>query len=119
MNAEDLKSRTKQFALRVMTLTEALPSNMKGEIIGKQILRSSTSVGANYRAAQRARSKKEFVAKLGIVLEEADETAYWLELIEEGNLLSPARLQPLKQEANELCAIIFTTIRNTQANDKS
>jgi four helix bundle protein len=92
---KNLKDRTKQFALRVMRLYRALPRREEARIIGRQILRSGTSVGANYRAACRARSKAEFVAKLGIVLEEADETVFWLELLQESSLISAQKLAPL------------------------
>ena len=106
----NLKDRTKQFALRVMRLYRALPRREEARIIGRQILRSGTSVGANYRAACRARSKAEFVAKLGIVLEEADETVFWLELLQESSLISAQKLAPLVQEARELTAIFVTSI---------
>ena len=107
---KNLKDRTKQFALRVMRLYRALPRREEARIIGRQILRSGTSVGANYRAACRARSKAEFVAKLGIVLEEADETVFWLELLQESSLISAQKLAPLVQEARELTAIFVTSI---------
>lgn len=106
MNEEELKQRTKKFALRVIKLVGSLPRNIEGRAIGNQLIRSGTSVGANYRAACRGRSKAEFVAKLGIVEEEADETSYWLELIIEGGLLELAIVKPLLQEANELVAIM-------------
>lgn len=114
MDKEELKSRTKQFALRVITLTDHLPDNRKGRILGDQLLRSATSVAANYRAACRARSRAEFIAKLGNVLEEADETAFWLELIIDSALLSESRVSALLREANELTAIMFTARRTTQ-----
>ena len=107
---KNLKDRTKQFALRVMRLYRALPRREEARIIGKQVLRSGTSVGANYRAACRVRSKAEFVAKLGIVLEEADETVFWLELLQESSLVSAEKLAPLVQEARELAAIFVTSI---------
>lgn len=119
MDKTEMKNRTKQFALRVMTMTDHLPSNSKANVIKNQILRSATSVGANYRAALRGRSSAEFIAKLGTVLEEADETAFWLELIEESNLMSAEKLVSLKSEADEICAIIFSTRRSTRENDKS
>jgi four helix bundle protein len=84
MDKEELKRRTKAFALRVMTLVDHLPNNSKGRVLGDQLLRSGTSLGANYRAACRSRSTAEFISKLGNVLEEADESAYWMELIVEG-----------------------------------
>lgn len=86
MNEEQLKVRTKKFALRVMRLVAALPKTVEGRAIGNQLIRSGTSVGANYRAACRARSKAEFIAKLGIVEEEADESGFWMELIQKSKL---------------------------------
>lgn len=106
----NLPARTKQFARRVIRLYCALPkSNTVAQVLGRQVLRSGTSVGANYREAFRARSKAEFISKIGDTLKEADETLYWLELLLEENVLSAKRLQPLTTEANELVAI-FTTI---------
>ena len=93
MNKEQLKEGTKQFALRVMSLVDHLPKNSKGRILGNQLLRSATSVAANYRGACRARSTAEFVAKLGNVLEEADESALWMELITDGELLKQDRAE--------------------------
>ncbi|MGA2855285.1 MAG: four helix bundle protein [Candidatus Sulfotelmatobacter sp.] len=106
----DLKLRTKEFALRVVRLYRALPPREEARTIGKQLLRSGTSIGANYRAACRARSRAEFVAKLGIVLEEADETVFWLELMQESGILSAQKLTPLTQEARELTAIFVSSI---------
>jgi len=91
--------------LRVIKLVGALPRNTTGQIIGRQLLRSATSVGANYRAACRAQSRAEFAAKLSIVVEEADESLYWLELLEESSLIKPERLTELLKEVNELLAI--------------
>ena len=105
MNEQELITRTKQFALRIMKLVEALPRTIQGRAIGNQIMRSGTSVAANYRAACRARSKIEFIAKLGTVEEEADETAFWLELIVEGKLIGVKQIEPLLKEATELVAI--------------
>ena len=105
MDEVNLKKRTKQFALRVMSLVRALPPRQEGRVIGNQILRSATSVGANYRAACRARSKADFVSKIRVVEEESDECAFWLELIIEDNLLESSRVLPLLEEANELTAI--------------
>jgi len=105
MNADDLKRRTKQFALRVLKLFSALPNTVTGRAIGSQLVRAGTSVGANYRAACRGRSKAEFVAKMGITEEEADESAYWMEVIIEGELLKPRQVQPLLTEAEELTKI--------------
>jgi len=111
MNDEvDLPARTKEFARRIIRLYCALPkANTVAQVLGKQVLRSGTSVGANYREAHRARSKAEFISKIGDVLKEADETLYWLELLLAENILPIKRLQPLADEANELVAI-FTVI---------
>ncbi len=106
MKEEDLKKRTKQFALRIIKFEAALPKNTEGRAIDNQLIRAGTSVGANYRSACKGRSKKEFIAKLGIVEEEADESAYWMELIIEGKLLKKELVQPLLDEANELVAIM-------------
>lgn len=120
MNKEELKLRTKAFALRVMKLVDHLPKTSKGRVLGGQLLRSGTSVAANYRAACRARSTAEFISKLGNVLEESDESALWMELIIEDEILPEKRVAPLLQEANELTAIFFTARRTTQrANPKS
>lgn len=105
MPETDLCLRTKRFALRVLKLVAALPRTAEGRAVANQLVRSGTSVGANYRAARRARSKAEFVAKLGVVEEEADEACYWLEIIIEGGMLPPTRVQPLLDEASELVAI--------------
>jgi len=109
MTEDDLKKRTKQFALRVLKLVAALPKTVAGRTIGNQLARSSTSVAANYRAACRARSKIEFISKLGIVEEEADESALWLELIIDGGLMKAALVEPLWSEADELVAIITSS----------
>ena len=106
MDETELKQRTKRFALRVMALVESLPRTVTGRTIGNQLVRCGTSVGANYRAACRGRSRAEFVAKLGTVEEEADEASYWMELIIEGKLMDRRRVEPLLQEANELVAIM-------------
>ena len=105
MTADELKKRTKQFGLRVLKLVAALPNTMAGRAIGRQLVRSGTSVGANYRAARRGRSKPEFVATLGIAEEEADESGYWMEMIIEGELLKSKLVQPLLNEANQLTKI--------------
>ena len=105
MNAHELKERTKQFALRVMRLVDALPNTPKGRAIASHV-RSGTSVAANYRAAFRGRSKAEFIAKVGIAEEEADETALWLELIIGDRLLPEKKIAPLLKETNELTAIM-------------
>ena len=109
MDAEELKERTKQFALRILKLLGALPNNIQGRAVGGQLVRAGTSVAANYCAACRGRSKAEFIAKLGIVEEEADESAFWLELIIESSLLRPKLVQPLLDEANELTRIMVSS----------
>lgn len=114
MDSGDLKKRTKQFALRVIRLIKALPNNQIGRVIGNQLLRSATSVGANYRAACRGRSKAEFVAKVGIVIEEADEALYWMELIVEAGLLPEDRLDDLMREADELIAIMTASVKTAR-----
>ncbi|HKO62768.1 MAG TPA: four helix bundle protein [Pyrinomonadaceae bacterium] len=106
MDADELKKRTKQFALRVLKLVAALPNTVQGRAIGAQLVRSGTAVAANYRAACRGRSKAEFIAKLGTVEEEADESAFWLELIIEGGLLKEKAVRPLFTEAEELTRIM-------------
>ena len=106
MNAEELKQRTKLFALRVLKLTNALPNTIQGRAVAGQLVRAGTSVGSNYRSACRGRSTAEFIAKLGTVEEEADESAFWLELIIEGSLLKANLVQPLLDEANELTRIM-------------
>jgi four helix bundle protein len=109
MTEEELKKRTKQFALRVLNLVAALPKTTAGRTIGNQLARSGTSVAANHRAACRGRSKAEFISKLGVVEEEADESAFWLEMIIEGGLLEKSRVQALWIEANELVAIMTSS----------
>jgi len=106
MDSDDLKKRTKQFALRILKLVAALPNTIEGRAIRGQLVRSGTSVGANYRAACRGRSKAEFVAKLGTVEEEADESAFWMEVIIEGGLLKQVQVQSLLDEAKELVKIM-------------
>jgi four helix bundle protein len=104
--AIQLKKRTKLFALRIIKLVRALPMSSEGKVIGVQLLRCGTSVGANYRAVCRARSHAEFLAKLGIVIEEADESAFWLEMISDAGLLPEKRLVDLRSEAEQLVAIL-------------
>jgi len=119
MKPEDLKRRTKQFALRVLRLVAALPKTLAGKAIGGQLVRSGTSVGANYRAACRARSKPEFIAKIGIVEEEADESAFWMELIIESELLEPQLVQSLLDEANELAKIMSSSRKSASESLKA
>ena len=115
----DLKARTKQFALRVMKLIDALPRTIQGRAIANQIIRSATSVAANYRAACRARSRAEFAAKIGVVEEEADETAFWLELIIDSALLTEAKIRPLLAEAGELVAIMAASRKSALGTRQS
>ncbi|MEK6337027.1 MAG: four helix bundle protein [Acidobacteriota bacterium] len=103
--AEELKNRSKQFAIRIVKLFRSLPKAEEARIIGKQVLRSGTSIAANYRAVCRARSKAEFIAKIGIVVEEADETVLWLELLVETDIVKEPRMASLLKESNELLAI--------------
>ena len=105
MTSEELKTRTKHFALRNIRLCTSLPRNRVCEVIGRQLLRSATSVGANYRAACKARSSAEFVAKMGTVEEEADESAYWIELLVDSGSIVRAKIAALYKEAVELTAI--------------
>jgi four helix bundle protein len=108
----ELKARTKQFAIRIVRLFEALPRKPAAQILRKQLLRAGTSVAASYRAACRSRSKAEFIAKIGVVAEEADECVFWLELLDDTGQVPSARLAALLQEAHELTAI-FTASQNT------
>jgi four helix bundle protein len=105
MTPKELQARTKEFALRIIKLVDALPRSTAGWVIGRQLLRSATLVGANYRAACRAQSHAEFAAKLSIVVEEADESLYWLELLQESGLIKPRQLTELLKQPNELVAI--------------
>ena len=109
MDADELKKRTKLFALRVLKLAAALPGTIEGKAIKGQLVRAGTSVGANYRAACRGRSRAEFIAKIGVVEEEADETAFWLELIIEATLLKETQVKSLLNEANELTRIMASS----------
>ena len=112
MTQDELKKRSKQFALRMMSMVSTLPSSREADVIARQILRSATSVGANYRAACRARSKADFISKITIVEEEADETLFWMELIAERDLIKSDCLSELMKEGNELVAI-FTAAGKT------
>ncbi len=119
MDKQELQHRTKQFALRIFKLVDALPRTSTGRAVGNQLVRSATSVGANYRAACRARSRAEFAAKLGTVLEEADESLYWLELIRDGELMSDSKISLLLKEANELTAILAAGRKSAASNRTS
>ena len=114
MNNENLKARTKRFALDVIKLIEALPPGKTCDVIGRQLLRSGTSVGANYRAACRAKSTADFIYKLGIVEEEADESGYWMELLVESGKVKPTEPAALLKESNELVAITVASIQTAK-----
>lgn len=111
MNEKEFKDRTKRLALRIIRLVEALPKDRTGEVIGKQLLRSGTSVGANYRAACRAKSTADIIAKLSIVEEEADESLYWMELLAEAGLIPAEKLTDLMLETNEIVAMTVSPIK--------
>ena len=119
MTKDELKQRTKYFGWRIMKLVDALPRSMSGRAVGNQLVRSGTAVGANYRAACRARSTAEFLSRMGIVEEEADESGYWLELIGDAALLKPRRIEPLMREADELTRIFAATIRTIKRTRKT
>jgi four helix bundle protein len=117
MNAEELKERTKQFALGIIRLTTSLPNTRPANVISRQLIRSGTSVGANYRAACRARSKADFVSKIGVVEEEADETLYWLELLLAAKIGETKPVKDLLAEAGELVAIFTATGRTAKVQN--
>ncbi|MBI2060520.1 MAG: four helix bundle protein [Nitrospirae bacterium] len=114
--SEGLKQRTKTFALTVIRLFRTLPKTADAQVIGRQLLRSSTSVAANYRAARRSRSRAEFISKIGLVVEETDESLFWLELIAESGILPPEQIEDLMKEAGELLAIFAASQRTAKAN---
>ena len=122
MNAEygtrnaDLKKRTFDFSVRVVRLVESLAKNESSRILGRQLLRCGTSVGANYRAATRARSRADFISKLGIVEEECDETLYWIDMLTTLQLVRAPRVQKLKDEADQLLAIVISSIKTARTN---
>ena len=116
MNADEMKKRTRAFALRTIRLVEALPQTRTAEVIGKQLLRCGTSVGANYRAACRARSQADFISKMGIVEEEADETIYWMGLLIEAGLMEKERVANLLDEASQIVAMVVSSIKTARGN---
>lgn len=118
MNAAQLKTRTKRFGLQTIRLVQSLPRTQSANVIGTELLRSGTSVGANYRSACRARSKPEFISKSSVALDEADESVYWMELLIEGGLAPAADLNILIKEGNELVAILTASVRTARANLK-
>jgi len=114
----EMKTRTKMFSQRAINLAMALPENELGRVIRRQLLRSSTSIAANYRAVCRARSKADFLSKLGIVEEETDESMYWLELIMENALQPEAMVSPLHREADEILSIIVASIKTSRGRSQ-
>jgi four helix bundle protein len=118
METRDLKQRTKEFALRTIRLVESLPRGKITDVIGRQLLRSGTSVGANYRSACRAKSIADFISKMGTVEEEADESIYWMELLIESGLISKDKVVELLDEADQLVAIIVSSIKTARARKK-
>ena len=116
MTQEEMKARTKKFALRVIRLVESLPNTKTANVIGNQLLRSGTSVGANYRAACRAKSTADFISKLSIVEEENDESIYWMELLIESETVKENLLRNLMKEADEILSIIVSSIKTSKEN---
>lgn len=116
---KELSTRTKEFSLRVIRLYAALPKTTEAQIIGKQLLRSGTSVGAHYRESVRARSNAEFISKLEGGMQELEESSYWFELLVEAGIVPADRLQPLMLEADELMAILVTCVKKTKMKDES
>ena len=118
MTTNEMKARTKSFALRIIKLVEALPSNRTADVVGKQLVRSGTSVGANYRAACRAKSNADFMAKMGTVEEEADESAFWLEVIVESGLMKEELVKDLLDEADQIVAIMVSSINTARGHKR-
>ncbi len=118
MRNQELRERTKQVALRIVRMFCSLPKRTETQVMGKQVLRSGTSVAANFREASRARSPAEFVAKLGIVEQELDETQLWLELLVESGCVPTAKMAPLRQEADELLKITIAAIKTSKRNSQ-
>ena len=114
MTREEFRARTKSYALRVIKLVDALPHDTVAKTLGHQLLRSGTSVGANYRASIRARSRADFIAKMGIVEEECDESLYWMELLIESGRMKPDRLSDLQREGGEILAITVASIKTAR-----
>jgi len=118
MNKEEMKQRTKRFALNIIQLVGALPQGQIANVLGRQLLRSGTSVGSNYRAACRAKSTADFIAKMGVVEEETDETIYWMELLVESGIVQIDTVKTLMNEADELLAITVSSIKTARRNKK-
>jgi four helix bundle protein len=119
MTREEMKARTKSFANRIVKLCEALPDKWIAKTLGRQLLRSGTSVGANYRAVCRAKSNADFINKLRVVEEECDESLFWMELLVENNLIKPARLDGLMKEANEILSIVVASAKTARMTRQS
>ncbi len=117
MNEEEMKRRTKQYGLRVIHLVESLPKGRSADVIGRQLLRSAVSVGANYRSACRGKSKPDFITKMCISVEEADESLYWMELLVEAGVIPGGRLNDLMHEAEELVAILTASIKTARSQN--
>jgi four helix bundle protein len=118
MNGSDLRERTRAFALRSIKLANSLPIGRLGDVLGRQLLKSGTSIGANWREACRASSKRHFVSTTEICLREADETLYWLELLSESNIVKASRLDAMKDECHQLVAIFATTVKRAKQSLK-
>jgi four helix bundle protein len=118
LNKDEMKTRTKQFALEVMRQVESLPKGKTADILGRQLIRSGTSVGANYRSACRAKSTADFISKMGIVEEEADETLFWLELLVESKFINKEDLKSLMEEADQILAITVSSIKTAKSRGK-
>jgi len=119
MNADDLKKRTKAYALRVIRLTEALPENRTSDVLGRQLLRAGTSVGANYRAACRAKSKPDFISKMDTVEEECDESLYWIELLVESGNVKAGRVSALLREGEEILRMVVASVNTARRSRQS
>ena len=119
MDRDELRQRTKEFAIRIVKLVAALPNDRSGDVLGRQLLKSGTSIGANYREALRGSSRKHFLSIIQISLREADETQYWLEILSESLVIKIERLANLVNECNQLIAIFAATVRSTNQNPKS
>lgn len=119
MNPDEFKRRTKAYGLRIIRLFEALPVTGAATIIGRQLVRAGTSVGANYRAACRAKSRADFISKMGTVEEEADETIYWLELLVEAGIVKSTRIADLKDEGDEILSVVVSSINTACRRSQS
>jgi four helix bundle protein len=119
VNEQEFKDKTRKLAVRIIRMVEALPRGRASDIIGRQLLRSSTSVGANYRAACRARSAADMVAKLAIVVEEADESLYWMELLVEADILTTGQLSEVMNEMNSILAMTVASIKTLKSRNQA